>query len=389
MTPYSPLNTSPTVDLLLDAEEQLLAQKKHGLNKLVFGVLLKHFRLKYCFPSNDEPPSEELISLLAKQLIHINSIETLNKFNWEKRSVERFRKEIRDFLSVKKFRISDGDVLMNWLIRDVLKEGLSLEQCEKRAMVFFENRKIELPRAYQLKKYVHSAYSQFEKEFFERIEAGLSKEIKTNLMQLLEHEDDGVIEDELESDLVQLRDLKKDPSDISLKSIQSEITKLNYLEKLALPSILFSKESQKLLQRYYTRIMSSYPSEILKYSSVTRYALMAIFCYVASQRIIDTFTEILIRRIQLIETNAEHKMAVKYLKEIIKVDGKMDILLKLANASVESPQGVVEDVIYPEVSEETLINLVNELQHKGNKWFDSQVKQKMGSMYSHYCYVSV
>jgi len=384
MNTHPPLSDLSTVDMLLDTEELLLANKKHSLNKLVFGVLLKYFQLECHFPSNENRPPEELIVLLAKQLININSTnEVLKNFDWGKRNLERFRSEIRKFLSFKTFRKKDGDALVAWLVSDVLKEGITLEKSEEMAIEFLKYKKIELPTPYELKKYVRAAYAQFEKQFFNRVESCLSDEVKAMLTQLLQHEDEQTNESP-EDTLVQLKDLKKDPKDVSLKSIESEIKKLKCLEQLGLPKTLFLGDNQQLLDKYYIRIMSAFPSEILKYSTTTRYALMAIFCYAANQRITDTFIKILIRRIELIETNAEHTVATKYLKQLIKVDGKMDILLKLANASVDSPEGVVQDVIYPQVKQETLKKLIKELQHRGDKWFNCKVKEKMGSMYSHY-----
>ena len=47
------------------------------------------------------------------------------------------------------------------------------------------------------------------------------------------------------------------------------------------------------------------------------------------------------------------------------------------------PQGVIEDEIYPKVSQETLQKLVKELKNKGNRWYQSQVNTKVHSLYSH------
>ena len=64
------------------------------------------------------------------------------------------------------------------------------------------------------------------------------------------------------------------------------------------------------------------------------------------------------------------------------VDGKFDILYKLSASASENPTGVIQDIIYPQVGQETLKNLANELYFKG-KWYQTQVHMKMHSLYSH------
>jgi len=55
----------------------------------------------------------------------------------------------------------------------------------------------------------------------------------------------------------------------------------------------------------------------------------------------------------------------------------------LTTTAVENPQGIIADEIYPKVSQETLKNIVNEMKHSGNRWYQSQVNTKVRSLYSH------
>jgi len=67
--------------------------------------------------------------------------------------------------------------------------------------------------------------------------------------------------------------------------------------------------------------------------------------------------------------------------------GRVVVAGTSADAELESfahnPQGVIEEKIYPKVSQETLQKLVKELKNKGNKWYQSQVNTKVHSLYSH------
>ena len=83
-----------------------------------------------------------------------------------------------------------------------------------------------------------------------------------------------------------------------------------------------------------------------------------------------------------LQTKSESFVDKKILSEVKCVDGKFDILYKLSISTSENPTGVIQEIIYPQVSQETLKNLAKELYFKG-KWYQTQVHMKMHSLYSH------
>lgn len=80
--------------------------------------------------------------------------------------------------------------------------------------------------------------------------------------------------------------------------------------------------------------------------------------------------------------SSETSLKDSILKSVKRVEGKFDILYALAELSLESPEGKIEDVIYPKVSASTLNNLVKELKHKGN-WYTYNVNKNMHASYAH------
>lgn len=83
------------------------------------------------------------------------------------------------------------------------------------------------------------------------------------------------------------------------------------------------------------------------------------------------------------KASAEYHVNNKILSDVKRVNGKFDILYSLASTALECPQGVIKDVIYPVVSYEILKDIVNDMKHSGNKWYQGQVNQKVHSLYSH------
>src|SRR3990167_5358864 len=103
-----------------DDEIQLIKSKNTDKNKLAFAVLLKYFQLEGKYPKNKTVISPDLINSLADQL-NIN-IEFIEEFEWQGRSIERFRQEIRNYLGFRIATLEDGELLKNYLIQNVLPD---------------------------------------------------------------------------------------------------------------------------------------------------------------------------------------------------------------------------------------------------------------------------
>lgn len=180
-----------------------------------------------------------------------------------------------------------------------------------------------------------------------------------------------------------MRRLKTDTPDAKLNHVEFEIKKLMFMRGAPIPAGVFNDASRKLIQKYYQRIMAASPSNILEFIPHARFASMACFFHIRSQLLTDNTADLLIKLVHNMKTSAEHHVDTKILSDVKRVDGKFDILCSIATKAIECPQGIIRDVIYPVVSEETLRNIIKEMKHSGNKWYESQVNQKVYSLYSH------
>jgi TnpA family transposase len=342
--------------------------------------LLKFFRTENRFPVNDDVISPELIQFISNQL-NINT--ELTKIDWENRTSERFRQEIRDFLGYKKATLADSEKLISWLIESVLIDAPTIPQAFERAGQFFRDNKLESFTPRELDRYVRSAAQQFEKLFFSKIYSTLSARtisiIDCILINDIGNTDDEDISETLN---IKLRHLKKDIPAAKLKNVSAEINKIDRIRQAELPNAIFKNFSRKLMQKYYLRIMAELPSNIVNHDPETRYSTMAIFCYIRSQILLDNLAEMLTQLIHKIKTKAEAVLTKEILAEVKCVNGKFDILYTLSNTAATKPNGVIGQEIYPLISQETLQNLSIELRNKG-KWYQTKVKNKMRSLYSH------
>jgi len=141
-------------DLLsLDTHELKLVKPKQSSNQLAFAVMLKFFQLEGHYPVNGEVIPEALTTCLANQLgIEVSGMEN---FNWENRSIERFRGEIRKLLGYRKFATADSRRLITWLLKHVLpQQAPTKPQCFELAYQFFRNQKLEPCAPKKLERYI-------------------------------------------------------------------------------------------------------------------------------------------------------------------------------------------------------------------------------------------
>lgn len=378
---------------ILDTEEMALTKKKNtSKSKLAFAVMLKFFQIEGRYPTNKDIIHK---SMLDNIMVQLNCPEVnLDNYDWETRTTARFRGEIRTLLGYRKTTSSDSDKLITWLVeQNIFSEAPTLPQSQEKAYKFFAENKLEPFSPSHLDRCISRAHYKFEQKLFSDIEQQLSYDAKNTMEALLEEDIQDVVKDkavdetkadstEIESEIIKLNDLKKDIAGAKLKNVDWEISKLTLLKELSLPTIL-ELLPRKLKQKYYMRIAAAPPSGIKEYKPRVRYANMAMFCHFRSELITDNLVDTFVQLIHKMRTSAEIFINKSILKEVACVDGKFDILYILADTSAYTPYGVIENTIYPKVSQETLVALSKELKSKKISWYQYQVQKKMHSLYSH------
>src|SRR5262249_12616380 len=106
-------------------------------------------------------------------------------------------------------------------------------------------------------------------------------------------------------------------------------------------------------------------SEMREHPDEIRYALMGCFLHVRAMEVTDEVTSMAIELIHRLDVRSENLIHREWLNELERVDGKMQILSHVAEAVVEHPDGIVREVIFPRVKEETFRNLVAEFRVTG------------------------
>ena len=111
---------------------------------------------------------------------------------------------------------------------------------------------------------------------------------------------------------------------------------------------------------------------------------MSAFCIQRSQKITNNLIDLLIQIIQRIGTRAERRINTELISNFKAVTGKTNLLFRIAEAAIAQPSGVVENVIYPVVSQKTLKDLVAEYKATGTAYRSRVHTVMRASFANHY-----
>jgi hypothetical protein len=107
------------------------------------------------------------------------------------------------------------------------------------------------------------------------------------------------------------------------------------------------------------------PHKLRRHPDAARITWLAAFVYLRARSLTDDLVDLLIETIHRIGARAERKVERELLNDIKRVGGKQNLLFELADATLAQPDGVVREVVFPVVGEETLRDLVKEWKATG------------------------
>jgi hypothetical protein len=160
----------------LSLEDLTLCKKKKGkTNQLTFGVMLVHFKKYVQFPSNKANTiSTQLLLQVAKHL-DIDPIHVMS-FDWNARTGERYRQEIRQYLGYRVTNTEDIALTINYLVDNLIPRHLSDSVLLEQIRLYFAKNKIEIVGIKQLENYILLANQKFEQQFLGKIFNNLNQE---------------------------------------------------------------------------------------------------------------------------------------------------------------------------------------------------------------------
>jgi len=338
---------------LLPQEEKLL-RNKTGATRLGFALLLKFFQMEGRFPSGPhEVPSEALVFLTAQLGI---SAEAWADYPWDGITIRRHRAEIRTFEGFREATVKDSRELEAWLLAEVLPSEHREERLREAALARCRALKIEPPGPERLKRHIRAAAHAYETGFSERIFQRLPTSTVHRLGALLDTEP---AEPE-ETAWTAWQSLKAEPGKAGVESVKEAAARLRQVWDVGLPADLFRDVPPKVVERYAKRTAVEEPHELRRHPGPLQATLLAAYLHRRSEVLTDHLVDLLVEIIHKMGKRAEKKVEEELSGQLQKVPGKLGVLVRIAEASLNMPEGVVNQVIFPVASEKLLKSLLQE-----------------------------
>ena len=356
---------------LLAPTERELVITKNRANQLGFAILLTFFRERGRFPRDEAEVEAHSIAVLSKQLDVPAPID--GEAFLTGRTAERLRAEIRVRFGFREATVADAEMLTAWL-RDHVAGGVGgeIEPMIERLEAHCRELAIEPPTPDRMERLARTALRAHEDRFHSSVFERLSSIARERLDALLRpekagNEDSGAdVQDEtVGSTPAVLLKLRGSPGRPSLASMQDELEKLELIRGIDLPADLFDRAAPRDLERCRQRVSVEVPRDLRRRPDAARLTWLAAFVYLRARSLTDDLVDLLIETIHQIGARAERKVERELLEDLKRVSGKQNLLFNLADATLAQPDGVVRDVVFPVVGEQTLRDLVKEWKATG------------------------
>ena len=371
------------------SQELELVKNKVGINQIGFAILLKYFQVYARFPDSLAEIPQIILDYIASQLKIDPKLSS--QYNWQGRSIKNHRGEIRALFGFRTGTISDSLEVSNWLIEKIIPNEQRFEPLLQHVYEKFRELQIEPPTPKQVERLIRGAIHQHETSFTNQIYSQLTPTQISQIDLLLTTQDTNQTQnpspESQPTAKIKTSDfafLKTDPGPVGLGSFLTEIDKLKRIRAVGLPPNLFDQISPKLVKTYRQRAATESPYDLRRHPRAIRYTLMAAFCIQRSQEITDNLIELLIQITHRISTRAERRINKELVEDFKQVTGKNHLLFRIAEAALNSPDGVIEQVIYPVVSQKTLSDLVKEYKSTGTAYRSRVYTVMRASFANHY-----
>jgi hypothetical protein len=327
-----------------------MVMAKSRENRLTLATWLMFFREHGRFPRGTSDLESLDITALARQMQVTVPADTGGIL--AERTAKRLRAEIRARFGFREATVADAETLTAWLRDHVAAEaGGQIEPLIERLEARCRELAIEPPSADRVERIARAAVHAHEERFQTDIYARLSPPTRERLDGLL-----GFVEvaDAPSGASAPLLQLRGNPGRPSLASMQEEMAKLELIRGIDLPIGLFDHASARDLERCRQRVTVEAPHELRRHPDAARITWLAAFVYLRARSLTDDLVDLLIETVHRIGARAERKVERELLEDLKRVGGKHNLLFEIADATLAQPDGVVRDVVFPVVDEQTL-----------------------------------
>lgn len=366
----------------LTSEELALLAGMTGLGRLGCAFQLKFMQTHGRFPEPGDRPDPQGVAVLAAQL----GIEAdiLSGYDGLGRQGQRHRRLIREYLGFRPIGHRDLAALACWLADAILPHDPEARHGRDAALDWCRRQHLEPPTPDSLARLIRSAVHDFETRQHGAVVARLPAASQTAIDRWLSGDDPEPEAAEVGALAApSLAQLRADPGKPGLGSLLAGLAKLRSIDELGLRAEVFAGVPTQFIDRACRRCATESIRDLRRHPPTIRYSLVALFGWRRRQQLTDLLIDLLLQIIHTLGTRAEKKIDQRQFAAFKKVRGKARLLFKLAQATLDQPEGRVREVVYPVVSPKILQELVAE-SGATDFDFDREVQEKMRSSYGYH-----
>ncbi|MGH9076081.1 MAG: DUF4158 domain-containing protein [Acidimicrobiales bacterium] len=362
----------------LVGDELDLLRNKAGSTRLGFALALKFLLWRGRFPRGRHELPDDAVDHVARQVGVAAS--GFSSYDLAGRTAQRHRAEVRRYTGFRECSVADADKLTDWLSRHVAESERREDRVSEALVARCRVELVEPPTAGRVTEIARSAVYHSEQAMLARVAGHLDADVGARLEALVAVDDEP---DDKSRDV--LATIKTDPGSVSLDSMMAEIAKLSAVGAVGLPPGLFADVAPKVVSGWRSRAAVESPSHLRDHPQPTRLALLSALLSEREREITDALVGLLIATVHRIDAHADKKVVEEFVRNLRRVTGKDTVLPHIAEASLESPDGTVRDVVYPAAGgEAVLADLVAEYRSSGTEYQRSKRLVFKASYTNHY-----
>ena len=278
---------------------------KRGATRLGFALLLKFYARHGRFPRGCGELPDEAVAYVARQVGVLAS--DLGFYEWDSRTVEYHRAQVRRFLGFRECTVADAEKLAGEVCQGERRPERVREELLKRC----RQEGIEQPAPGRTNRIIGSGLREAEKALVAKVTGRIPAQVATRMNALIAAGgDDDDAEDELGEDgralFAQIRD---DPGNVSLATVREEVAKLAAIRAIGLPSGVFAGIAPKVVAGWRDRAAMEFPSHLREdHPEEIKLTLLAALLYCRGREITDTLVDLLIATVHKINARAERRV---------------------------------------------------------------------------------
>ena len=315
------------------------------------------------FPAQRADVPVVVLTHLAK---HLGLSATLSiQYDWKGRTAARHRATIRSLLGFRESTLEDQAALKTWLQNHLQRtHDTHWEHVRAEAYGRCQTLKIEPPTPDRMDRLLDSALALYREHFYRTIMDQLSPATIAGLNALITTAAPADLDDPADSagpPRTTFHTLRSDPGPMRVETATEEVQKLRILRDLQLPTTLFAAIPLSVIRTYRQHVSAQEPFELRDHPEPLRLTMLAAFCWIREREVTDTLVDLVMKMIHHVGMQAERRVTRELEHEITRIANKTGILRDLLDAALDNLDGIVREVFFRVVDEQTLRDLSAEL----------------------------